>query len=346
MAEDFGYINARIRAMKSRLFSISHYEELLSSKDLGGLLQYLRKTHYGEDIAKAETKEKRELDVLNTAYMMNLERTFRKILSFSSGEPRRLFQIILGKYDIYNIKTILRGKIRGVSDEDIRSSLLPAGLLDEVRLSRLLEEKDASSVLELLGTWALEFPFVIGKELMSMVREGAISQAEYYLENAYLKWARERLNGRKENDRLLIELLDSLTDIRNIMACLILLKEGIKPRGRILLLEGGRLRKSVTSALLECEEIESAYKVLKETEYGQPLKEKKEIDLSYYERALEKIQLSKVLSLKYGDPLGIGLGLSFIWAKENEIINLRTISYGISFNLSKLEIKERLVIYS
>jgi len=344
MVDDYGYINARIRAMKSELLTPDFYEELLSAPLLSSLFELLKGTPYAEDITKAKTKESRDLDILVTAFRLNMERHFRKILNFSSGEPNVLFRTILSKYDIYNVKTILRGKIQNVEESEIRASLLPAGVLDEVRLTELLKQETASSVLDVLATWGIVFPFVIGRTLVKAVRDENILLMETYLEEAYFKWAFEQMAKGNGNKELLREVLTSLVDMRNIMACLILLKDGIKPLGRIKFLEGGKLSRLVINSLENAETLEEAIDIVRNTEYGRPLRGREFKDLLAIERILEKAGIERALSLKKEDPLGIGIGIYYIWAKETEITNLRTIAFGIAFSVSPSEIRESLVI--
>ena len=344
--DDYGYINARIRAMKAQLLKEEAYDDLLSRTTLEEIETALRKSPYAEELQKVESREKRTIDILITAYRLNLERSLHKLTKITSGEPAQLFHTILAKYDVYNVKTILRGKLRGVLTPEIKASLLPAGVLDEARLNQLIEQPDAPAVVDLLATWGIVFPFVIGRELVKMVREGNLQKIEYYLDNSYFSWAFDTLKGKGDNKEAVREVLVGLVDTRNIMSCLLLLKEGIKPLGRISFLPGGSLSSMTLSKLESSENLEMGLKVLKETPYGKTLGERKIKDLPTLERMFEKNLLDHALSMKYRDPLGIGLGISYIWAKEFEVVNLRTITFGIAFGLDKPRIREQLIYFA
>lgn len=344
MTEDYGYINARIRAMKAELLDKSHYDELIQSKTLGRMFEILKQTPYGEDITKAKTRETRDLDILLASFRLNMERNFRKILKFTDGEPRELISILLSRYDIYNVKTILRGKIQGVEEGEIKSSLLPAGILDEARLNLLLKEESASSVLELLASWGIHFPFVIGRDLVRATREGNIQEIEYLLEEAYYSWALSSLHGGNGNREILRQIITSLIDIRNVMASLILLKDGIKPLGRLKFIEGGTLKPVILKKLENSESLEEGIEVIEATPYGKILRGRKTKDIKNIERYLEKHQIETILKLRTGDPLGISIPVYYIWAKEVEVVNLRTIAIGVAFEIPKPEIRESIII--
>lgn len=341
--DDYGYINARIRAMKAQLLKEEAYDDLLNLSSLDEIAVTLRKTPYAEDIQKAEGREKRVLDLLITGYRLNLERSLHKLTRITSGEPSILFHTILAKYDVYNVKTILRGKLREVTTPEIKASLLPAGVLDEARLNQLVEQPDAPAVVDLLATWGLVFPFVIGREFVRMTRTGNLQKIEFYLDDCYFSWAFGMLRGKEDNKAATREVLEGLVDTRNIMSCLLLLKEGIKPLGRISFLPGGTLSRSALNKLESSETLEMGLEAVKETRYGKPLAQRKIKDLPALERMLEKTILEHALSMKYRDPLGIGLGISYIWAKEFEVVNLRTITFGITFGLDKPRIREQLI---
>jgi len=343
LMDDYGYINARIRAMKAQLLKEEDYDDLLNRNSLEAVKSRLRKTTYAEDIQRLEGREERTLDVLVGAYRLNLERSLHKLTKITSGEPYLLFQTLLAKYDVYNVKTILRGKLRGVQRRDIRASLLPAGVLDEARLNQLVDQPDASKVVDLLATWGIAFPFLIGRELVKMVRDGDLSQIEYYIDDAYFRWAFSLLDGVGGNKEKVREILEGLVDTRNTMATLLLLKEGIKPLGRIKFLPGGSLSPLVKKRLEFAEDLKEGVEILKSTPYGKSIGESETKDLPTIERILEKAILWRALSMRHGDPLGIGVGISYIWAKEFEVINLRTLTFGVAFQLDRPRIREQLI---
>ena len=66
----------------------------------------------------------------------DLKRVFSKVKGFFNGKIQEMVVLSLKEYDLFNLKTILRGLDAGVPFERIRTSLLPVG---ELSIS-LLEE--------------------------------------------------------------------------------------------------------------------------------------------------------------------------------------------------------------
>ena len=342
--DDYGYINARVRALKAQLLHPSDYDKLLGERTVENLKIRLKDTVYGPDIQKSETLYSEPTRVINNAIIENLSRTTRKLLRITGGEPRLYLSILLGRWDVHNIKTILRGRIRGVETEKIESALMPAGVLDPIRLKALMRDKEPLKVLDRLATWGLSLPFVVGRELNKAVVDGDVGEMESYIDRSYFAWSLSRVNESTSNGELVASVLRKMIDVRNILASLVLIKTGTRPLGRIKYLEGGTLWKSVLNKLENTETLEEAYQILETTPYWKTLKDKAKTSLPVIERALEWHILQSTYASRLSDPLGIGVLLSYLFAKETEIINIRTIAYGLAFGLTKPEIREDLLI--
>ncbi|MGB9590161.1 MAG: V-type ATPase subunit [candidate division WOR-3 bacterium] len=339
MPDDYGYINARIRARLSGLLKPDDYERLLSADDLHALFRALKETPYGPSMPSGDEG----IEGILLGIRRHLEKTVSDVLGFSDGEPGELFRIILGRWDVQNLITLLRGKTRGLSADDITRDLVPLGSLDNTRLSELLKEETPSDVLDRLASWNLTLPIKITRELTRFVRDGDLPSAEFYLYEGYMIWAQERL-GRRENSAMVREFLDSLADTRNIVGILIYLKNGIKPLGRVKFLPGGRLKPYILRKLERCDTYEDAVAIMRGTIYRSAFP-RSDTPLAEAERRLEMTTLRFALSKRiHGDPLGVGIGLSFLKAQETEAMNLRTIALGIAYGADRREIRETLIL--
>ena len=74
---DYGYVNARIRGMKSRLLDRHTLEDLIFQPDLDSLISGLEKTPYKEDIIEAKVLYQGVL-CIEYALRKNFIRTFQK----------------------------------------------------------------------------------------------------------------------------------------------------------------------------------------------------------------------------------------------------------------------------
>ncbi len=124
---EYEYANARIRGMKSRLLPSSAFETLINRPDLASIIAELEKTAYREELEKAGLQYKGILQV-EAALRNNLANQFRKIQKLFQREENDVhLKLILHRWDVQNIKTILRGKHTQALPEEILSCVIPAG---------------------------------------------------------------------------------------------------------------------------------------------------------------------------------------------------------------------------
>ena len=104
--DDYGYINARIRGMKSRLLDEPFFEKLMGEENIHSLMALLQGTEYGRPIEEARTLETSEISAIEEGIRRHLAETYSRIFGMVGGAPKRLVGILLGRWDVYNIKTI------------------------------------------------------------------------------------------------------------------------------------------------------------------------------------------------------------------------------------------------
>ena len=154
---DWGYINARMRGMKSRLLDHHTLDTLILQPDLDSLVSEIEKTAYREDLVEARGRYS-GMPAIEHALRNNFVRTFRKVLGFSKEkEAEKYISIFLHRWDVQNIKTVLRGKNIHVTSEEILDCLVPAGELDEATLTELVRQPDMKAVIDLLATWRIPY---------------------------------------------------------------------------------------------------------------------------------------------------------------------------------------------
>ena len=143
--------------MKSRLLDRRTMDELVRKPDVDSLIVELEKTPYKEDIADASTRYA-GIYCIEYALRRNYTRTFRKIMGIVKGEPAETYiRIFLRRWDIQNVKTILRGKSFHIPQDEIFECLVPAGDLDDVTLGEMIQQPDVKAVIDLLATWRVPY---------------------------------------------------------------------------------------------------------------------------------------------------------------------------------------------
>jgi vacuolar-type H+-ATPase subunit C/Vma6 len=124
----FDYGNARLHVMKSRLLSRRELEALVESGSLKGLITGLTKTAYRKFIESALARLSGMACIVE-ALREELIRTVGGIGGFYSEEAAGGVAVVLRRYDVHNLKAILRGLSTNAPPGEILPILLPVGEL-------------------------------------------------------------------------------------------------------------------------------------------------------------------------------------------------------------------------
>jgi V/A-type H+-transporting ATPase subunit C len=246
------------------------------------------------------------------------------------------------KYDIWNIKTILRGKYYNASPEEIQEYIVSAGKYSYTFLSNLAEKDSYPAVVN-----AFE-----GTEYYPVLEEydgTNLSEIENKLDKMYYSELFEAIGTPKSKDRkLFAEFVRTEIDIKNINTLFRLKKADVNPDEIMnLMIDGGmELKMSDINRLvpLSFEEfIQSLSKYSFWDEVSDIVSSDME-SLIDVETQLIKYSLKSATSFSHMYPLSIVPIMDYIISKVNEVNNLRIIIRGRAANLSDEIIKNQLVI--
>lgn len=335
MPSDYGYINARIRAMKSFLLKESDYQEAFRQKTLDEFSAFLSSLPaYANDLQKIPLEQPLNLRC-EEALKLNLCRILRKIINFIEGEPKKLILACLGAWDLYNLKTIVRGILGFHNSDQILEAIVPAGRWDFAFLSALAFAKDLKELTNIL---LASTDGSLERDFASAIRDFSCGQSLELLENSlqelYFKNALESSSDKDYNSRIILDYLCLEIDISNII---LVLKHPLSTQLRFI--KGGSLSEAFLKDLTRLKSPEEILKGFAGSDYGWLAQE----GLDLYQRtqrlsSLERLLKNKLFSfcLKLytsSDPLCVGIPLAFINFKENEINNLRLVSKAIFYHL-------------
>ncbi|MCG7844258.1 MAG: V-type ATPase subunit, partial [Methanomassiliicoccales archaeon] len=143
---NYAYVTARVKAKKSLLISKDNYPKLMLM-DLNEIGRFLGETQYQVEMTELATKYD-GVNLIELGTSRNLARVFKDIFKYSKGDLRNLLERYLMRWDIWNIKTVLRGKYYGASVEDIQEDIVAAGKYDETFINLLIAQDDVGAVLK------------------------------------------------------------------------------------------------------------------------------------------------------------------------------------------------------
>ncbi|MFA5267869.1 MAG: ATP synthase A1 subunit C [Methanoregula sp.] len=347
---DYGYINARMRGMKSRLLTHHALDDLIMRPDLETLITDLENSPYRDDIIEAKGRSS-GIDCVETALRQNFIKTFRKIQTFTrqEEEAKQYIIIFLHRWDVQNIKTILRGRNIHTTNEEILECLVPAGELDEVTLKELLKQPDVKAVIDLLATWRIRYAKPLTGSFAEFVKTKDLAVLECALDRYYYADALASVKAPTYNNNLIRDLLALEVDVVNLRTVLRMVRDRVDPAdAERYIIAGGRefdLRK--LRHLLTLTSIEDVVKALVATRYrflsGIPESAIRTQKISVIEKELERYLIKKGVGAFLLDPLSVGSVIGYFWAKYNEITNIRIISRCKTADFPVEHLREELV---
>ena len=329
----WAYIVARVKVMKRRLIPSEEYKKLLNMS-FDEIVRYLEETEYKKEIDELAYKYSGPR-LLDYALSLNLGRTYKKIQDVSFGLAKNIITEYLKRWDIWNIITIVRGKLVNVSAEEIEESLVPVGSYS-LEFYRSLIPKELDEVIKTFeGT-----PYY---EYLSKVGQISISEIEDGLYKVYY----QRILAEKPSElalKLFIDFVKMEIDIKNVKTILRLKREET-PTDEIMkrIIPGGFELSEDECAKLCAMPWDELTKALEGHWFFKGIEEIGR-ELSRVEIQFDKAWMQEVAKRASNYPLSILPVLQYMVLKKIEVDNMRTLGWGKWQNIPREEIEAQLVI--
>lgn len=320
----YAYPNARVMARKGKLLDRKQIMEIIDAKKLEEAYNLVEEV--------PEYKKYMDKFPFEKAMDMQLAETHELIAKISPKKFKDFFEILLSKWDINNIKTIIVAKEMGTGVEEIKDSIIPFGTLRKDVIDRLIESENIEEIKEALkGTEYYE----LVQDTIPVYREkGIILPLEASFDKYYYDKLLETVPDTSKNKD--VAVLNSMISINiDIINLIIILRSRVdglefKDIQDYIIPGGHQLSEWKLKDLLDAEKIGDIVNILEGTDYIEPINEnisqyEKTGSISALESALDSyaVELGSMLSKKR--PSTIGPIIDFLNRKETEIKNLKII---------------------
>lgn len=351
VAYDFG--NARVRARRAALFDASQYRAL-TTLDVPQMLAALSETPYRPDLETAAARY-RGYRLLDAALTANLVRTLRELAGWYTGQAAAVVHLIVARWDLRNLRAVLRGQVARRDPAEIRAALVPAGPLGAGVLGELAEQPGLRAAVDLMVVWGVPSRAVAG------AAAGALGRYEATGDYAAFEVAVEGAAASRLADDLaemdsaeVTRTLRTEVDLANLVAAARLREVGgeasadptdaarhFLPGGSlptVVLAQAAGLAERGAAAAAVATSVPAGWgaALAHWVETGDPVALGDELHATFTR--------SVAAMFATADPLGPGVPLAYVRAKENEVANLRTIGAGLDAGLPPDLIEEELVI--
>jgi V/A-type H+-transporting ATPase subunit C len=199
-AARYAAANARVHGLVAQLIPQALRVELLAAPDFPAVVSLLRQSWYAGALAAVDAGEPGQAN-LEEALWSHLAVAVRRPLRILQGPSRELLDWYWRRFEIENLKTILRGVQYGLPPEQFQSSLIPLGAASPLPWTTLAAADSVSAVVERLGD-SVYAPF-LAQAIDRYRREGLLFVLEVALDLGYdqrMLQLIEQLHGRDRRE--------------------------------------------------------------------------------------------------------------------------------------------------
>ncbi len=328
--------------MHSRLLTGAQLDELLGSPTLPAFLQALAATPYAGDIQEALVRFE-GVRAVDEALARNLQRTTRRILGFADGRPRALIEAVLLRWDLANLRVIVRGKHASRSADEVMEALLPAGTLGEAVLKEMVAAPDLAGLAGTLEAVGHPFAPEVAEGAAAYGRTQDLLAFELLLDRAYIERVLRQTQGRSGDAVVLREVLRAEIDAANAKTAFKLGSAGPldeEQRLRFFIPGGALLPADLFLALSAPSTRASAWQRLRIN--GFPVRDLPETPIEL-ERALDLATAQALAGRFRGDPLGLDIVIGYLARKTAEVANLRLMARGAFLGLPRDAVRREML---
>ena len=321
----YTYPNARVRARTGRLFTEKEFSEIVEAENIEEIKNYLRGV---PDYAKYIDQYP-----LEKALDSQLAESYDLIARITPDNSKEVFNFLLKKWDIRNIKSIIIAKQADLNLDETLNLIVPFGALSD-KLDSLIEADNVTEVIN--GLEGTEYPKILEDVISTYNETGLLLPLESALDKYLLEnLLRSAATPEDDNTSLLHNYIGTMVDVANIKIILRAKAYNLKYDDieSYMISDGYQIREWKLKELMEAEDVASVISSLEGTSYAPMLSDAmteytETRSMSSFEKALDNhvFNTAKTISLK--NQFGIGPMIGFLNKKEREIRNLKTIARG------------------
>jgi V/A-type H+-transporting ATPase subunit C len=344
---NYAYACTRVKAKKKFLIAQDAYSRMLLM-DVHEMGRFLGETQYREEMAKYASRYS-GANLVEVAVTRSLANTYSDILSFTTGHLRDMVGNYLKRWDIYNVKTVLRGRTTSVRADEIIDTLVPAGAYSEEYLKTIVQ---MSSMGEVMDTLSKDPALAITPELIrDVVDEGKLAGLEDHLDQQMYYDLLRVTKSTSRADKLLRDFVRTEIDITNLKI-LLKLKAARIPEDKVVkyLIVGGM--EYTIDKLRGLAQMEGMTPIIEDLERSSMHEEikgsldrfKSDRKMSEITIALDKALIGRSEKFAHYYPLSVLPIVNYMIRKKVEVDNIRIIARGKASGLSTKVIEDLLVV--
>lgn len=349
-ANEYAFVNARIRGLKSRFLTVGDYERLIESKNYEDFIKKLSGTYYGPIISKDTLKE-----IPNPAELAEiLAKDFADVsyrLSRSlTGKTLEFTHNYLNMFFAESLKSIIRGLEVGLDRNEILRFVVPTSPAQAEEYAALVSTGSVQGLIDMIQHWDVKVALLT--RVPAYEEYGSTAPLEVAIEEWYLKTMLDALCEFSDDDRRrVMDILETRVDLRNVLTMLRAL--ALQMDSRLVELSMVRFTRKSKALMLSTLGSSTWHEVLAKldnTRYRQfasraarTYEEKQ--DLAEIELMIEDYLAQRVKLQLTAYPFHLGTVIGFFSLKYYEVRNIRSIAVGVERGESAETIRRMITIW-
>ena len=213
---NYAYACTRARARKKKLISPNEYSRL-ASMDLASVARYIGESQYREEIEQL-APELSGSELIETATYLNLASTYQQVIRFCQGEAKIILHHYLNELNLLNLKTLIRGKYHGSSNDEILKDMIPGDAYTDHLASKWMSANDVFDLVDALKDSHFDGALVSAIEKDPEIKSRAIM--EDTIDKVHYAHLMEVMAGRGTGTALFRDFIKREIDIRNLLTLL------------------------------------------------------------------------------------------------------------------------------
>jgi vacuolar-type H+-ATPase subunit C/Vma6 len=340
----YEYVNARLRAMRSRLLQRADLEQLLASPTVEALIGQLDQGPY-HDALEQSLVTASGLDAVLRAVQIGHDSALRQVVAFGGDTTAPALAVLLAPYQRHNVVALLRGVSARTRAERILPWLVALPPFTEARLVDLARQATLRNLVDLLAQWQLPTLELAGILVAALAETPELPQLTAAFDQAWAETTTQLAAELPGQDGTLVRLdLERLLDLTNLLFTINLRQTPLATP--VPWLPGGRLSTETLDALRTAADSTALRDVMQAAPGGE-----------FWRPALEQWDGEHLTSLQHlwedalvqwrtslfvqADPLGVGPLIAYLAAKGAEARNLRLVAEAVAGNLGREDARAR-----
>ena len=355
----YGYASTRVRARKALILQKIFYEDLLQQRTFAGMIAMLERTYYKNVLTGGLLLDyyspNAGSEFLEMAAEIHYKDVVNKVRSFTPKDGLPVVNMLMRKWDILNLRTIISSRRTGKTWDQIYPYIVSAGELTVAEMKKIAESDPEKLYVSIKAT-------SVGREILAQSNRDlkgteleqifikaiksaeVLSQLQVILDASYYNYLQTGITSSDKDVEWIRKTVAKEIDLRNIINTLRLKNSGITEQAKIIphLIKGGKVKANCIEALLKAKDYKEIVQAIR------PMFKLQSDDfksLSELEVALQQELARERVRVFYRNPVSIATIVGFLFIKEEEMNNLRKIVRGKDYNLTPEEIKPMLVFY-